>query len=329
MRETGGHDGFPVALERIFYLKKMPTIGELPGSELALVAEHTTERFFSQGSVLFEEGQPMGALDLIIEGTVSLMRGGVLVDTVRAGDAVGALGVLSRDSRGFEARAETDVRVLEIETDALFEVFEDSFAILHAVLRDVCRRMIDTLFDVPRFARTLHSPLKFRYAPPMDFVERIRFLREVPVFARSSINALSELSRAMTEVRFEAGTTLWKVGEPSRSTFLIVDGSVSCEAVGRGFSFELQPGDPVGALEAMAERPRWYEPTTKTPVFALQGNIEGLLDVFEDNHEMALDYLAVIAGYLLRLLEARGAPRPSQDASGGPSDGRPELVLGG
>ena len=58
-------------------------------------------------------------------------------------------------------------------------------------------------------------------------------------------------------------------------------------------------------------------------------DIEGLLDVFEDNHEMALDYLAVIAGYLLRLLEARGASREPQDLRDGSSKGRPGFVLGG
>jgi len=53
----------------------------------------------------------------------------------------------------------------------------------------------------------------------------------------------------------------------------------------------------------MAERPRLYQAVTKTPVVALQGNVENLIDTFEDNFEMAMDYLAVMSRWLLELLE--------------------------
>jgi hypothetical protein len=45
---------------------------------------------------------------------------------------------------------------------------------------------------------------------------------------------------------------------------------------------------------------------TETPLIALQGNAEALIDVFEDNFEMAMDYLAMVARGLLRILEAEG-----------------------
>jgi hypothetical protein len=55
----------------------------------------------------------------------------------------------------------------------------------------------------------------------------------------------------------------------------------------------------------MAERPRWYTATTLTRATALQGSIEGLIDVFEDNFEMAMDYLAAMARDQTHLLELR------------------------
>jgi hypothetical protein len=45
---------------------------------------------------------------------------------------------------------------------------------------------------------------------------------------------------------------------------------------------------------------------TETQLVALQGNAEALIDVFEDNFEMAMDYLAMVARGLLRILEAEG-----------------------
>ena len=54
----------------------------------------------------------------------------------------------------------------------------------------------------------------------------------------------------------------------------------------------------------MAELPRWYDATAETPLVALQGSTEALLYVFEDNYEMARDYLALWARAVLAIIEA-------------------------
>jgi CRP-like cAMP-binding protein len=71
-----------------------------------------------------------------------------------------------------------------------------------------------------------------------------------------------------------------------------------------GVAFRAGPGTPLGASEMMAELPRWYDATAETPVAALQGSTEALLDVFEDNYEMARDYLALWARAVLGIIEA-------------------------
>ena len=140
----------------------------------------------------------------------------------------------------------------------------------------------------------------------LDLVERIFFIRQGPIFGRASINALAEVSRAMSEVQFEAGTPLWSDGDPSGWLLLLVDGTIRC-TLGRE-SFRFGPGMPPGGLESLAEWPRWYTAVTETPVRALHGHMETLLDVFEDNFEMASDYLAVVCKGLLDALERLAEP---------------------
>ena len=50
-----------------------------------------------------------------------------------------------------------------------------------------------------------------------------------------------------------------------------------------------------GALEAMASLPRWFDATATTDVHALRMDSELLLDVFDDNEDMAIGYLSMIA----------------------------------
>ena len=57
----------------------------------------------------------------------------------------------------------------------------------------------------------------------------------------------------------------------------------------------------------MGEAPRFYDAVVETPLVALQGNAEALVDVFEDNFEMTMDYLQVLAQGMLEILESNAA----------------------
>jgi CRP-like cAMP-binding protein len=227
-------------------------------------------------------------------------------------------GVRTRGLRGRRGRShgsgrphgdrETDTLALELETDAVLEICEDHFPIFHHVLREMCRLLIDLVGRLP-------SPLyKGIFPPPvtlraptadLDLVERILFLRQVSPFVHVGINAIAELSRGMAEVVFPAGSRLWEEGQPAGTVMLVVSGTVNCVARGGEASFVTGPGAPLGAVESLAERPRWYTPVTLTKVTALQGSIEGLIDVFEDNFEMATAYLAVMARAQIRIADMR------------------------
>jgi hypothetical protein len=76
------------------------------------------------------------------------------------------------------------------------------------------------------------------------------------------------------------------------------------EAVGSGgIRFSARPGFPLGALEALGQLPRWYEARVAAPALALHCHTDVLVDLFEDNFEMATDFLAMVARATLRILE--------------------------
>jgi CRP-like cAMP-binding protein len=300
-------------LERILYLKKAPAISGLPSHELSLMSEFARERSFARGSALLRDGEPVPAIYFVVEGKVRVGRQERDFGVLGPGAGIGSLAIIARDEHGLRAVAEEDTLTLELDADAFLELLEDHFTILHNVLREACRQIIAGWRRAPSVipveANRGQSPPA---AQDLDFVERILFLRQ-GAFAASSINALAELSRGLTELRFEPGTTLWSEGEPARSVMLVLSGEAACSSRSRGFSaragqsrafsFRASTGVPLGALEAMAEVPRWYEAVALTPLVALSGDIEALFDVFEDNFEMAMDYLAMIARWRIRLLD--------------------------
>lgn len=296
----------PSILERVLYLKMLDRDADLRSADLAVVAELSKERFFAKGAVLYRDGEPVEKLQLIVEGSVEVAYGGLKVAEMSHGDALGWLTYLARDSRGLMAQAKTDVRTLEIDAEAMMEVLEDRFSLTYGFLKGLCRRLLAALVESPwafQSLRSLELP-----APPraeMDFVERLGFLRQARLFQHTSINSLAELSRSLNEVRFDAGTEIWHRGDVSGSYFLVIEGAVTCRAVERAIDFGFGPGAPLGALESLAEMPRFYDATTKTPIWALHGSTEALLDVFEDNFEMATEFLSVTAADIIRIARVR------------------------
>ena len=292
--------------ERILYLKKLRTIGTLPTPQLAVVAEYLRERFFRRGSLLLREGEPIRAIYFVVDGKVHLRLKGQDLGHAGPGAGVGGLGLLAQDEEGIEAIAETDTLTLELDSEAVREVLEDHFSILHHVIKDTCAQLI-------RHARSVRR--QFVVPPPprlpnvpaereLDLVERIFILRHVAPFAHSSIDALAELSRGLVEVRFAPGTSLWKRGDASEALFLLVNGTILCTPEEPARPFVLGPGVPVGGVEAVAEQPRWYDAVTESAVVALSGDVEGLVDAFEDHFGLAMGYLATMSQWLLRVLEA-------------------------
>jgi CRP-like cAMP-binding protein len=292
--------------ERALYLKKLPLFGSLPSSQLLVLAEYARPRAFGRGRHLLREGEPIGAIYFVTEGKVHLRRQGRELGHALPGSAVGGLGLFARDETGIEARAEAETRTLELDAETLREVFEDHFAILRHVLRESCRQLIDLMIETQSSMPPVMAPRHARLPrSELDLVERIFFMRQAPAFAGSSIDALAELSRGTTEVRLAPGSVLWREGEPSDHVLLLMSGEVECKVERHGFSYRSGPGTPLGSLDALAERPRWYTAAAAGEVVALRGEIGGLIDVFEDHFEMAVDFLAAISQLTLRILERR------------------------
>jgi CRP-like cAMP-binding protein len=292
--------------ERVLYLKKLRTIGSLPTAQLAIVAEYLKERFFRRGSVLLREGEPIRAIYFVVDGKVHLRRKGRDLGHAHSGAGVGGLGLLAQHEEGIEAIAESDTFTLELDSEAVREVLEDHFGILHHLIKDTCAQLIRHAaaarrpFVVPPRPRLPALPA----GRELDLVERIFILRQVVPFANSSIDALAELSRGLVEVRFAAGTSLWRRGDLAEALFLLVSGTVACTPAEPARPFVLGPGIPVGAIEAVAEQPRWYDAVTESEVVALSGDVEGLIDAFEDHFGLAMGYLATMSQWLLLGLEA-------------------------
>ena len=132
-------------------------------------------------------------------------------------------------------------------------------------------------------------------------------------FERSSIDAVAELAGMLTQTPYEGGHFFWREGERAGRVCVVVEGSVACTSREEPSSrFRVGPGRQLGALESVAGESRWYDAVAETPGILLQLDVDRLIDLFEDNVDIALDYLAWLNRTTLELIEAAMGPGREQ-----------------
>lgn len=188
------------------------------------------------------------------------------------------------------------------------ELLSDNFSMLQTILRLLARGLLYNRRHLGLHAGYDHRPDAGLTCPaqPLDLVQRLRFLRQSFSFASPHLAALVDLARQAEEVRMEPGAVLWRQGESADWSDTIYCGTVRGTVDGGEQRFYFHDGSSVGAIDNLAVAPRWYTATAETTVVSLRITAEHLLDLFEDRFEIANDFLEMIAGELVDLLQQRG-----------------------
>ncbi len=297
-------------LERALHLKSVDALGGLPPAELGVVARHARERRFRAGSAVFRPGQRPASFHVVVAGGVRVT--GAEHDAARIGpeECLGLLALLARWDEGLDAVAEEDTTTLELDVEDLHDVLEDHFAVYLHELRGVARRMMATLAALPDGTHIGATAPLLPVSAELDVIQRLLFLRRTAAFQRANMDALVEMARHATVVRFAPGERLWTRGDPSGFNCLVMAGTVRGVHGAPERSFVAGPGVPLGTPEALCGAPRWYDAVAVEPVLALRSEVDLFLDLLEDHFAMALDYLAATATVLIQQLRGGGWQPP-------------------
>lgn len=311
MRPEARHfhdDGEPSSvIERVLRLRTLTNFGRMSPGELVTIAENTVDRHFVAGSEIHAEGAPVTSMHYVLEGRVAVLRNGVTVSILDAPAVVGALGVLAgRD--GQQMIAEEDCWTLEMPAALMEDVFEDNFPLIVMVMRALTEQLIEARREAGADGG-FDPAIEPAEAPPapLSIVDKLYYLRHNAQFLGQRIETIIGLARSAREVRVPAGTTLWRRGDPGGTWLILIAGVIDCEGDGQLFRFG--PGSSVGGLDSLADVPRWYDAVTQTEVTALEMDGDQLIDILEDNVDVAMNLARNIARGLLELRERNAQAR--------------------
>lgn len=303
-------------MERLLVFNRSPFFSGLPEGELETLARLSREFTWRKGEVLLTEDTPARWAYMIVEGALDVFREGIAPQRVVAPFGVGPYDIFGRTEGGARIVAAVDTVTLGTHADVFTEVLEDHFNLFHRVIVNTTRELIEDIkkIDVDRQVPKVDHPTCQCPGRRFDLVERMLFLRRMPLFARSSMDSVTEFAKALQEVRYPAGTRLWSEGDASDTMLFVVQGKVSATRSGSSAVTAYGPYSTVGALAAIAAVPRWQTCVTETPLITLEADAGRFIDVLEDNSEMGLDFLAGLSMETLDVRRQLHAHRASRAA---------------
>ncbi len=292
--------------ERLLRLRSVPVFRGMSAGDLAPLAASMRPAKFERGEVLLREDEPPRAFHMLVAGKVTMRRHGLKLRTIAAPGGVGFLSLLARTGGGTEAVAEEHTESFEVRADAIDEMFEDHFSVLLGTLRWINERLIqESLIQEPPSYVASPDFEKLSFDRELGIVERIFLLRRTRVFKTANVNSTARLARDMKEVQLPAGEVVWRPGDRAYGTLFVVQGKLELQWNEGGSVQTVGPGYMVGAAESLALMPRWNRLVATEPVLGLQASREALIDMFEDDVDVALKFMSMLATVLLSLWDRR------------------------
>lgn len=146
-------------------------------------------------------------------------------------------------------------------------------------------------------------------------VDRLLFVRQVPIFKELRDDFLVRLASVMSELSFPANHTIFTEGQEGRSLYIVVSGTVRVH-IGTRELAQLREGTCFGEMSLFDAEPRSASVTTIEPCDCLVLTQQQLYE--------AIDETPGIAVNIIRLLSRR-IRELNQKMNGGPPRSEPSV----
>jgi CRP/FNR family transcriptional regulator, cyclic AMP receptor protein len=134
----------------------------------------------------------------------------------------------------------------------------------------------------------------------LSSVDRLLFVRRVPIFKELRDDFIVRLTSVMHELQFPANYTIFRQGEQGRSLYIVVSGKVKVH-IGDKKLAEVEQGKYFGEMAVFDTQPRSASATTLEPCEFLELTQEQLYDAIEETPEIAVNIIRELSRLVRKL----------------------------
>ncbi|BAU05193.1 transcriptional regulator [Fischerella major NIES-592] len=125
-------------------------------------------------------------------------------------------------------------------------------------------------------------------------VERLLFVRRVPIFKELRDDFIVRLASVMDELSFPANYTIFNEGDEGRSLYIIVSGKVKVH-IGKQQLAIFPKGESFGEMAVFDAQPRSASATTLEACECLELTQEQLYEAIDETPEIAVNIIGILS----------------------------------
>lgn len=134
-------------------------------------------------------------------------------------------------------------------------------------------------------------------------VDRLLFVRQVPIFKELRDDFIVRLASVMNELSYPANYSIFRQGEEGRSLYIVLSGRVKVH-IGETELAEIEQGKYFGEMAVFDTQPRSASATTMESCECLELTQEQLYDAIEETPEIAVNIIRELSRLIRKLNES-------------------------
>jgi CRP/FNR family cyclic AMP-dependent transcriptional regulator len=117
-------------------LKAIPLFSHLSEEEAHRLAAFATETSLAEGQILIKQGDYSTELIAIEEGSADVLRDGEKIASLKPGDLIGEMGLLSREPRNADVIATSPMRVIKLTHWEIRRMSADTIGRIEEIIKE-------------------------------------------------------------------------------------------------------------------------------------------------------------------------------------------------
>jgi CRP-like cAMP-binding protein len=288
-------------LERELFVRAlMPTMRGEGAARLAAMLEG---REVPAETLLFREGDPPDEFFFVVEGQVAMEATGLPTWTFGERSLVGMVDMMAWRPHRRSCRTTRPTRLLRGRSAAWLDLLDDDPVMGEGAIYNFAERLHTLIEEV--WPRLPPEPISAQggLSSPLELYEKALVLRDTPLLARASTQAIASLAQVAEEVTLRPGEELFAADVAERSLYAVASGVVALrlgERVAR-----IGPLQFLAPAAALAGRLGAYTARAESAAIVLRIREEDYYDQSDEHPDLTRAAMAYMATEIEKMMDLK------------------------
>jgi CRP-like cAMP-binding protein len=292
-------------LERELFVRAL--MPAMRGDGAARLATLLTPREVPADTILYREGEPPDEFFFLVEGQVVMEADGIPTWTFGDRSLLGVMDMTAWRPHRRTCRTTRPTRLLAGHSAAWLDLLDDDPVMGEDAIFSFAQRLETSRLELGQLLAPEPIAPDPGVSAPLALYEKALALRDTPLLARASTQAIASLAQIADELTFDPGEEVFAFGHGERALFVVVRGvlELTLHVDGAQRVTRVGPACSLATSAALSGQLGQYSARAETAAIVLRIREEEYYDQSDEHPDLTRAAMAYMASELEKMLDLK------------------------